>query len=135
MSINGVTNGGFSLFNRFFRCQIRHHRVDSHWICKLIAKIPGVKFLVVVVVTNRGCSVEGICEGEFFVEKFASVQIESEANFCFWKRRRINCVKHAANNKHVANLKGNFRISSDTFQNQSSYLMMVNADIQAVDDL
>lgn len=63
------------------RC-IRAHRVYSHWIRELIASIPSVKLLVVMIVAESSCCVEGICEDNFLVEKLSGVQVESESNFC-----------------------------------------------------
>lgn len=52
MPENGMTDGGKNFFKWFFGCQVAAHCVDSHWIGQLIAKIPGVKFPLVVVVAN-----------------------------------------------------------------------------------
>lgn len=89
------------LLKRFLGWLNCAHRYNPNWVCELIAEIPRVKFLVVMIVADRGCSVEGVREGRVDLCEFASVQIEAEANLGFCVGRWVDCVKNAASWKKM----------------------------------
>lgn len=117
VAIDRVSDRLKDLFERFLLRCIYAHRIDLHRICELISEVPCVQLLVVVVVAERRCAIERICEVEFLLEQLAGVQIEREANFGLQFRHRVDSVQHAAHDEHLADL------------------LMVHADVEAVHDV
>lgn len=81
---------------------------------QLVAPIPREEFLCLEVVRNCGGHAEGVRKSKSRIQQFAVVQIQNQSDFADPLLRGINCIQHAADNKHLA------------------HLPMINADVPTV---
>ena len=87
-----------------YDCVIVSNFVISHRIDELVAFVPCVQFFVSVIVADRCCFPEGICEAQCHIQQLHRVEVERKSNFRVTLCGRVDCVQNSTNDEHLTHL-------------------------------